>query len=381
MTDSTWICQACNQENKPEAKECAKCGKPFDADTILSLITKTVPAIQLEAPRSEQAPILASLPADALALSIVGQERPIIIKGSHRITLGRHAPGQPLPSVDLTDYDALERGVSRQHAVITFVDGLCTVQDTGSTNGTWLNERRLPPHKFYPLHSGDHLRLGQLRMYVYFHTNHALVKQMTNEVVLRDWTLEQVPQSLTPHYISDTLCPYLNALTEVQAVFNRIRGQESTEVCILSIKYPPNFSMSLRGASEAIRMVEEVLTPHRKGDKAKPSTFESKDAPHADTSLKGERDAPETKDGKREKEESRGTEDIAKQVIGTTKHIGMVENHEPVGVTEDLLRQLAMEAVGRINPGLSEKERLPFVEGLIAPIKTLLSSTIEISRN
>jgi hypothetical protein len=248
MTDSTWICQACNYENKPEAKECAKCGKSFDADTILSLITKTVPAIQLEAPRLEQAPILAGLPADALALSIVGQERPIIIKGSHRITLGRHAPGQPPPSVDLTDYDALERGVSRQHAVITFVDGLCTVQDTGSTNGTWLNERRLPPHKFYPLHSGDCLRLGQLRIYVYFHTNHALVKQMTNEVVLRDWTLEQAPQSLTPHYISDTLCPYLNALTDVQAVFNRIRGQESTEVCILSIKYPPNFSMSLRGA-------------------------------------------------------------------------------------------------------------------------------------
>jgi hypothetical protein len=40
-----------------------------------------------------------------------------------------------------------------------------------------------------------------------------------------------------------------------------------------------------------------------------------------------------------------------------------------------------VEAVERINPGLSEKERLPFVEGLIAPIKTLLSSTIEISRN
>jgi hypothetical protein len=375
--DNTWICQACNWENKPEAKECARCGKPFDADTILSLITRTVPAIQLEAPRPEQASILASLPADALALSVVGQERPIVVKDSHRITLGRHAPGQPPPSVDLGDYDALELGVSRQHATITFIDGLCTVQDMGSTNGTWLNERRLPPHKFYPLHSGDQLRLGQLRMYVYFHTNHALDKQVTDEVVLRDWTLELGQQNLTPHYVNTTLCPYLNALMEVQTVFDRIRGRESTEVSILSIKYPPNFSMSLRGAAEAIRMVEEVITPHCRGGRAVSSVSDSKEASPTGTSSR-EKEGDQGAGGGKEKEEE--AEGVAKQPVGATKHIGMTGNEKPLAMPEHLLRQLAMEAVARINPGLLESERLPFAESLIPPIRILASSTIEISR-
>jgi pSer/pThr/pTyr-binding forkhead associated (FHA) protein len=42
------------------------------------------------------------------------------------------------------------------------------VLDLGSVNGTWLNEKRLVPHKAYPLSSGSYLRLGRMRIFVLY---------------------------------------------------------------------------------------------------------------------------------------------------------------------------------------------------------------------
>jgi pSer/pThr/pTyr-binding forkhead associated (FHA) protein len=38
--------------------------------------------------------------------------------------------------------------------------------DLDSTNGTWLNEKRLTPTKAYELQNGATIRLGQLRLQV-----------------------------------------------------------------------------------------------------------------------------------------------------------------------------------------------------------------------
>jgi pSer/pThr/pTyr-binding forkhead associated (FHA) protein len=42
--------------------------------------------------------------------------------------------------------------------------------DLSSTNGTWLNDERLIPHKPYPLTSGSQLRLGRMRFVILFRT-------------------------------------------------------------------------------------------------------------------------------------------------------------------------------------------------------------------
>jgi DNA-binding winged helix-turn-helix (wHTH) protein len=54
------------------------------------------------------------------------------------------------------------RGVSRQHARITAASGEVTVEDLGSKNGTWLNDRRID--SVSTLRSGDELRLGTVTM-------------------------------------------------------------------------------------------------------------------------------------------------------------------------------------------------------------------------
>lgn len=50
-----------------------------------------------------------------------------------------------------------ERHVSRQHAVITYRDGVFVITDLGSANGTFVNDRRLSEP--FPLAHGDVIRL------------------------------------------------------------------------------------------------------------------------------------------------------------------------------------------------------------------------------
>ncbi len=51
--------------------------------------------------------------------------------------------------------------LSRRHCLIEASDDGFRITDLGSTNGTQLNGRRLPPHAPAPLGSGDQLRLGK----------------------------------------------------------------------------------------------------------------------------------------------------------------------------------------------------------------------------
>jgi len=48
--------------------------------------------------------------------------------------------------------------VSRWHAVLREVDSEIAIEDAGSTNGTWVNGRRITD--VTPLRKGDHVRMG-----------------------------------------------------------------------------------------------------------------------------------------------------------------------------------------------------------------------------
>lgn len=60
------------------------------------------------------------------------------------------------------DFVLADPKVSRRHARVELVDGRVLVDDLGSTNGTWLNDRRIA--EVTELHDGDRLRLGQIRL-------------------------------------------------------------------------------------------------------------------------------------------------------------------------------------------------------------------------
>jgi pSer/pThr/pTyr-binding forkhead associated (FHA) protein len=101
-----------------------------------------------------------------ITLVVPGSRRrfKLVIQGEIRI--GRSSSEQ-MPEVDLTDDDGAVKGVSRLHAKIRSVqDGLVLI-DLNSTNGTMLNNFRLPPEEPYPLSSGDELRFGDLLVHLF----------------------------------------------------------------------------------------------------------------------------------------------------------------------------------------------------------------------
>ena len=81
----------------------------------------------------------------------------------NQLIIGRRDPHTGYrPDIDLTTFDAYENGVSRRHATIALWNRGLFLMDTGSPNGTFLNEERLLPNDPCPLKFGDTIRIGRL---------------------------------------------------------------------------------------------------------------------------------------------------------------------------------------------------------------------------
>lgn len=83
------------------------------------------------------------------------------------LVLGRRN-GHDKPDLDLHEFDAVNKGVSRRHASILWRNGELHLVDNGSANGTYINGERLVPHQPRVLQHGDDVRLGFLVLRVRF---------------------------------------------------------------------------------------------------------------------------------------------------------------------------------------------------------------------
>ncbi len=96
-------------------------------------------------------------------------DAPIVLTINQPVSFGRAVSSTSLKShVDLTRYDAANFGVSRVHMLLHHKDGKFQLEDQDSVNGTYLNGEPVNPHVLTELNNADEIRLGQLRMYIYF---------------------------------------------------------------------------------------------------------------------------------------------------------------------------------------------------------------------
>jgi hypothetical protein len=169
-------CQECGANQMPGALFCTECGRSL------------IPAHDQG---TAQLPFSATL-SDPLPPSLLGQDltpqgqtrrltfvipssgRRLSVPAGKEVRIGRSDPiKEYLPELDLTDDDGAEHGVSRIHAAIQYSNRGLVLIDLGSTNGTLLNNYRLPPDLPYPLHHGDEIRFGRLLVHVFFEQEQA----------------------------------------------------------------------------------------------------------------------------------------------------------------------------------------------------------------
>ncbi len=100
-----------------------------------------------------------------LGLKIVETGVVLSLLGRDTFTLGRSGKNQAvIPDVDLVSYDAFEHGVSRIHAEIQLRAEGIYMKDLDSANFTMVNGRQLEPQTPFPVHNGDIIELGGLRL-------------------------------------------------------------------------------------------------------------------------------------------------------------------------------------------------------------------------
>lgn len=105
---------------------------------------------------------------NSLVLFISGASEPMVLTLTQPLTFGRSVSKALQTHVDLTRHNAVDNGVSRVHARLLFDHDGFFVEDLNSVNGTYVNGASVRPGVLTPLKSADEVRLGRLRMTVYF---------------------------------------------------------------------------------------------------------------------------------------------------------------------------------------------------------------------
>jgi hypothetical protein len=108
-----------------------------------------------------------SLPKPKARLLVVRGLRPnwvyAVYEGQN--VLGR-ADDQPV-DIDLQPQEPEDRiWSSRQHAAITAKGDVMVIEDLNSSNGTYVNRKRVPPGEKRPLHKDDVIQIGEVHIKV-----------------------------------------------------------------------------------------------------------------------------------------------------------------------------------------------------------------------
>ncbi len=166
------VCANCKHINMAGAVFCGECGKPLAGSNPLT--TQTIDSDHVPDPRQEKsaqaAQSVAAAPAAlnnwvTLHLLDTGQVLPLAER--NEFTLGRISEGQPImPDIDLSPYQAYARGVSRLHAVLKREASHVFIMDLGSSNGTFVNGKRLAPNVDQTIANGDVIALGKLKIQI-----------------------------------------------------------------------------------------------------------------------------------------------------------------------------------------------------------------------
>ncbi|MBN1303781.1 MAG: FHA domain-containing protein [Anaerolineales bacterium] len=162
------ICPNCQHQEISGALFCSDCGAQLvdESETNTKAFTTErihdVPVVRQVVSQAEEA-------ANWLTIQILENGQLLPLPDRTEITLGRIVQDQPfMPDIDFSPYNAYENGVSRLHAVLKRDQRKITIMDLGSSNGTYLNGKKIKANIASPLRNGDLVSLGKLKLQILF---------------------------------------------------------------------------------------------------------------------------------------------------------------------------------------------------------------------
>ena len=148
------VCENCKHPNDINNLECEKCG--FDLSFVIP-IDESELAKQAES--SSDATEIATTEAENCNLCLVSMDGKVTIPICNELVIGRD--GVNGEYFDKSNY------VSRKHAIFYIENGEVLVFDA-STNGTFVNDKRLPKLTKTPIHSSDKITFADISFEVHY---------------------------------------------------------------------------------------------------------------------------------------------------------------------------------------------------------------------
>lgn len=154
-------CPHCGEPRRAQARFCEGCGYDFTtgvATTVAATIPDAPVRPTLATPSSSTSVTNRAPRCDALvqdpSIPSMTKTYPIDLP---ELLIGRLRGSTAQPDIALDD-----ELVSKRHAVIRMTpEGLLTIMDTSSTNGTRLNSQPIQPHVLTPIEPGDVVTFGE----------------------------------------------------------------------------------------------------------------------------------------------------------------------------------------------------------------------------
>jgi hypothetical protein len=173
LTHSVSIrCVKCGKYCRPDIEACPSCGHVFAPRTIaVDESTEPIPPAKsptLKLPAKDANAKLRFLPTASVILQFLPTGACLSLSLDQPMILGRGASEDPDRILDLTPFQGLLYGVSRQHCKLERRGDRLFVTDLGSTNGTYHNDQRLPPFEDQAIGHGDRLIIGALHVILRF---------------------------------------------------------------------------------------------------------------------------------------------------------------------------------------------------------------------
>ena len=149
------FCNKCGHRNPPSSGFCSSCGSVLDnLDDRTVTLVNIDPLQESTGPQDDIVVRMADLPDTSASLVVRnGPQAGVALSLEAPVTtLGRHQDSE----ISLDDIT-----VSRRHAEIVRTASGYVVRDSGSLNGTYVNNQRIDEA---PLRQGDELQVGKFRL-------------------------------------------------------------------------------------------------------------------------------------------------------------------------------------------------------------------------